>query len=158
TDDGVLGLVEEDVASALSGTGLAGSRMVRCSSKTGTGLDDLRREVRRLAGLVPQRAAQGPAFLPLDRVFTLAGHGTGGTRTLLRGALAPGDALEAVDDPGVADDLRVRGLHSLGEARASVVAGMRTAVNLAGPAVASVRRGTTLAHAGAFVASDELIV
>ena len=66
---------------------------------------------------LPPRPAGAPAFLPVDRVFALPGHGTIVTGTLMQGTLHAGDTLR-LDPPG--RDVRVRALHVFGSARAAV--------------------------------------
>ncbi len=146
-------LVEEDVRAAARATPFAQAPAVRVSSKTGEGLDALRAEVARQSVQVAARPVAGPAFLPLDRVFVMSGHGTVATGTLLRGTLRVGDALEAWGEKGEpVRDLKIRGLQALGRERDAIPAGMRAAVNLSGRDVERVARGMVLAPPGAFLA------
>ena len=59
--------------------------VVRCSARTGVGIDALGAALARALG--ERRAAEtgGPVWLPVDRVFSKHGHGTIATGTLVRG-------------------------------------------------------------------------
>src|SRR5690606_19583749 len=80
-------LAIDDVRTTLAGTAFAGAPIVPCSAVTGEGLEELRIAVRRLEGALPPRPLRDRPILPIDRVFTLKGHGTVVTGTLLRGRL-----------------------------------------------------------------------
>src|SRR4029450_12091629 len=83
-----LELVREDVAGAVRGTFLEGAPIVPVSSKTGRVLDELRPALRSLAASVPPRGTDELPRLPIDRVFTVRGVGTGGSGTLTAGSAA----------------------------------------------------------------------
>ncbi len=141
-----LPLLEQDVREATRGTFLEGCAVVPVSSRTGEGLDRLVREIDRLAREVRERPADGPAFLPIDRAFSLRGFGTIVTGTLLSGTVAEEDAVALVPpSPGVGT-LRVRSIQVHGEAATAALAGQRTAVNLPGVEAGAIARGQVLAH------------
>jgi len=143
--------VEVDVRDACRNTPFAQVPVVRASSRTGEGLEELETRVLTLAPAVPARPDSGAAYLPLDRVFHKAGFGTVVTGTTARGSIRPGDVLEAFGDTDAAvTELKVRGLQTLGVERPVVGAGMRTAVNLTGREVSVVQRSMILCTPGAF--------
>ena len=80
-------LAHDDCLELLEGTGLEGAVIVPVSSITGDGIDDLVRELGRLVAGVEERSHAGHARLPIDRVFTLTGHGTIVTGTLWSGTV-----------------------------------------------------------------------
>ncbi len=139
-------LVEADLAALTVGTFLENAPVVACSARSGEGLDVLRAALTRAAAALPERPSEGPAFLPVDRVFTVKGFGTVVTGTLLSGALAVEDAVSLL--PGLPGPLRVRGLQLHGAAVSSVAAGQRAAVNLSGVEPEALHRGMVLARAG----------
>ncbi|HTP51349.1 MAG TPA: selenocysteine-specific translation elongation factor [Anaeromyxobacteraceae bacterium] len=151
-----LPLLEQEIRVATAGTFLEGAPIVPVSARTGEGLPRLLEELEALAGKVPERPADGPLFLPVDRAFTLKGFGTVVTGTLLSGTVTEGDALAFVPpSPGIGA-LRARSIQVHGKPARSALAGQRTAVNLPGVEPQSVERGQVLAHPGAFPPSSIL--
>ena len=148
-------LVEADVEELLEPTSLAGSTIVRCSAKTGAGLDDLRRAIDgALAALPPVRDIGRPR-LPIDRVFTITGFGTVVTGTLVDGRLHSGEQV-SVQPGGRA--ARIRGLQSHKKAVETAEPGTRTAVNLSGVPADALRRGMVLATGDWLAASESMDV
>ncbi len=147
--------VEEDLAGLTAGTALEGAPVVRVSSKTGAGLADLVAVLARLVEGVPERPADGPARLPVDRSFTMQGFGTVVTGTVWGGRIRAGDTLVLLPS---GREVRVRGVQVHGEAVQEAAAGSRAAVNLAGIEKNEVSRGDVLATPGAFRVTDRLDV
>ena len=153
-----LGMVEQDVRAATKGTFLEGSPLVPVSATTREGLDRLVAELGRLAAEVTERPADGPAFLPIDRAFSMKGFGTVITGTLLSGELREGDEAALLPpSPGVGT-LRIRGVQVHGKPTPRALAGQRTAVNLAGVEPSAIRRGQALGAAGVVPPSSILDV
>ncbi len=146
-----LELIESDVAAGLRGTALEGARIVRVSSVTRQGLDELIAELDRVAQTVAARDAQAPFRLPVDRVFTMPGFGTVVTGTLAVGRVRVGDAAEILPAQRPA---RVRSVQVHGEPCDEAVAGSRVALNLAGLAVEDIPRGAVVAAPGAYRPTD----
>lgn len=114
--------------------------VVRCSSKTREGLDELRVAVVDAVKASRRRREQKRARLGVDRAFSVHGAGTVVTGTLVEGSLAVGAAVRVLG--GKRDlDASVRGLHIHGEARTRVEAPTRLAVNLGGVSLEEVARG-----------------
>lgn len=141
-------LAAEDVRAALEGSVFAESKIVPCSGVTGEGLDALKAELRRLATKIPRRDSQGPTILPIDRVFTIKGHGTVVTGTLMSGLvdLTADNHLRLVPaGPGrEARDVRSRGAQVRSADQARVMAGNRLALNLANIELSEIHRGDVL--------------
>jgi len=149
-----LAFVAELVREQTRGTIAADARAIGVSVITGAGLDELRAAIHDALVELPQRAPYAPAFLPIDRVFALAGHGTIVTGTLMQGKIAIGDAL-TLQPSG--KTVRVRSLQVFGEKRDSIDGGARVAANIPGVEVADIVRGDVLA-APEFAASDRFRV
>lgn len=89
-----LDLVEADLLDVLEGTVLDGASIVRCSARSGEGLERLAVELDQyLASSAPRRDLGRPR-LPVDRVFSMAGFGTVVTGTLSDGTLTVGQEVE----------------------------------------------------------------
>jgi selenocysteine-specific elongation factor len=119
----------------------ANSPIVPVSSKTGEGLDHLKRELARLTAEVPAKDANAAFRLPIDRVFSMKGFGTVVTGTLISGSVRKDEELE-VHPTG--KRLRVRGVQVHGTSAEKAIAGQRTALNLVGAETAELARGMML--------------
>ncbi|HKX28080.1 MAG TPA: selenocysteine-specific translation elongation factor [Blastocatellia bacterium] len=155
-DEEFLELVEAEVQDFISGSFLEGAPMVRVSSRTGEGIDQLKSALVALARGVAERDDRAVARLPIDRVFTIKGFGTVVTGTLIAGKIRAGDELELL--PSLNRRARARGLQVHGHATQETQAGERTAVNLQGIEVGEIERGQVLAPAGRLAASSMLDV
>ena len=91
--------------------------------------------------------------MPIDRAFSLKGHGTVVTGTVLSGRLTVGEQVEILP-AGLRS--RVRSIQSYHHPEQSVIAGQRGALNLADVEAAQVERGHTAATPGAFSLSSML--
>ncbi len=131
------------------------TEIVRVSSVTGDGLDELRAALDRVAAAVPPRERDGPTRLYVDRVFSLPGAGTVATGTLWSGQLAVGDTLEVLP---AGFEARVRSVQVHGEAVERAGAGQRVAVGLALERRRRPARGDALVDPGAFAMSFRLDV
>ncbi|WP_029422631.1 selenocysteine-specific translation elongation factor [Alicyclobacillus macrosporangiidus] len=140
------GLIREE----LSDTVFAEAPMVLTSTRTGQGVSDLKRMLHDLAAALPGRDVSGAFRLPVDKVFTIPGHGTVVSGTVWRGAVKPGDVLDLL--PG-RRPVRVRGVQVHGRPVAAAAAGQRAALNLTGIDRDAVGRGHTVAAPGTLCTS-----
>jgi selenocysteine-specific elongation factor len=142
-DAETLEVVTMEVAEFLAGSFLdpATSPIIPVSAKTGAGLDQLKRELARLAAEVPAKDSSAVFRLPIDRVFTMKGFGTVVTGTLISGTVHKEQEVE-VHPTGKC--LRVRGVQVHGRPADEAVAGQRTALNLAGVETTELARGMML--------------
>src|SRR5690348_1146131 len=152
-DADVLGLVKLEIEELVRGSFLEGAAIIPVSARSGAGLDDLKREMLRVAASSPDRDASHYARLPIDRVFSMQGFGTVVTGTLISGALQPGAEIELLPSGKIS---RIRGLHSGGRPVKQATAGQRTAVNLPDVNVAEIERGMVLVTKGIFRATSRL--
>lgn len=144
-DEDWLELVKEDLKDFLAPSFLADAPVVPVSSHTGEGLDELRSKLSEfVSNFVPKRRTD-LARLPIDRVFTIKGHGTVVTGTLVSGQLRVGEEIMVYPDLKPA---KVRSLQSHGESVEVAPAGRRTAVNLHGLEVEDLSRGDVLGSPG----------
>ncbi|MEU8392767.1 selenocysteine-specific translation elongation factor [Micromonospora sp. NPDC048843] len=132
-------------------TSLGAVPAVAVSGLTGAGLPQLRAALDQLAAQLPAPVVDDPVRLWVDRSFTVRGSGTVVTGTLGAGRLRVGDELELAGDD---EPVRVRGLHSLGEARPEAAAVARVAVNLRGTPRDRLGRGDALLTPGRFHHTD----
>lgn len=138
-------LVYSDVEDLVEGTFLEGAPVIEVSSYTGAGIEDLRKLIIEESGKVGKRREERSLFrLPIDRVFTMEGHGTVITGTLLEGSCKVGDEVQIY--PGT-QMVKIRGIESHGEKEETAYAGQRTAINLANIAKDQIERGDVLGFA-----------
>jgi selenocysteine-specific elongation factor len=150
-----LDVVEHDVRAALRGTPFAAAPIVRISSTTGEGFDELTETIDQLYARVPPRDVSGPARLWIDRVFSVRGFGTVTTGTLSRGRLAVDDTVELLPQQS---PMRIRALQVHGESVEAVTAAQRVAVNLSRTEATAIARGNLIAAPGSMQPTSMLDV
>lgn len=139
-------LARLEVEEELRGSSLAGAPIVGVSAHTGEGIPELLAALDELARSAPPRTLRGgPAWLPVDRAFTMRGFGTVVTGTLRGAPLAEGDAIEVLPEGGEVFRTRVRGLQVHGEPVKRAEPGSRCGINLHGVELAAVPRGSVVA-------------
>jgi selenocysteine-specific elongation factor len=132
-------------AALLAAHGLAAEAPVLTSAAAYEGLQALAVSLARVATRTEARPDRGFAWLPIDRAFSVAGHGTIVTGTLRCGRLAVTDPVELLPS-GAAQ--RVRAMQVHGRSVQAAGPGQRVAVNLRGVEAGSLRRGQALATPG----------
>ncbi len=152
-DRDMLDLVRLEVQELARGSFLENAPVIAASAKTGEGLDDIRNELRRLAGKILARPLGLPFRLPIDRAFVMKGFGTVVTGTLIAGSIHKDEEGEIFPDGRRA---RVRGIQVHNAPAEIAVAGQRTALNLAGVETSELARGMVLAAPGIFQATARL--
>ena len=143
-------LARLEVEEQLADSSLAGAPIVPVSARTSEGLDELRATLDRVAERTEARtASDAPAWLPVDRAFTMKGFGTVVTGTLRGAPLEEGAPVEVWPErPGAPFPARIRGLQVHGEPSARALPGSRCAINLQGVEVSAVPRGSLVATPG----------
>jgi selenocysteine-specific elongation factor len=141
-DEDMVELARCDVEDNLVGTFLEGCPIVPVSSETGEGIDELRATLLEICSSI-----QLPETLPLfrmaiDRVFSISGHGTVVTGSVLSGDIHVGDSLDLWPE---GREVRVRSVQRHGEQADEAGSRQRTAINLAGLKHDEVSRGCELA-------------
>jgi len=119
------------------------------------GTTALREHLHQMAAQTRPRSDEGLFRLAVDRVFTLAGHGTVVTGTMFSGQVRTGDTV-AVMPAGLT--ARVRSLHAQNRAADLGRAGERCALNLAGIDKSAIARGDWLADPRALAPSTRIDV
>lgn len=147
-DEDAVELAMLEVEEQLSGTSLAGAKIIPVSAPSGKGLDNLKGELIRLSEEVP--SPTGRPRLWVDRVFSVPGAGTVVTGSLLGGSLTLGEQVSLY--PG--DQVRIRSIQSHEEAVEVALPGRRVALGLAGVEVGEVERGAMIGASGQWSMSD----
>jgi selenocysteine-specific elongation factor len=147
--------VADDASRLLVSSGLDPLPPVMTSAHQQTGIDDLRRTLEGLSENQPPRAADGSAFLPIDRAFSIAGHGPVVTGTLRGAAVSVGDSMELFPSRR---SVRVRSLQVHGARVETALPGQRVALNLRDIEIGELERGMALVAPDALELSDWLTI
>ncbi|MEM7202162.1 MAG: selenocysteine-specific translation elongation factor [Planctomycetota bacterium] len=150
-DEDVATLAEAEIEELLSATALAGAPILRVSSTTGAGLEELRTALEDLALQTVPRATDGPFRMPIQRVFRLKGIGTVVTGVALSGVIEPGATVEFL--PGGASS-KVRAIEAFGGSVGRAVAGHSAALSVPDVKAGELARGMVAAAAGIFRAGE----
>jgi selenocysteine-specific elongation factor len=149
-DAETLSLALEEASEIIRGSCLEGSSIIPASAVSGEGIQLLLRKMEELTAGFPPRKAEGPFFMPIDRVFAKKGLGAVATGTCYAGKLASGGEVEIMC-AGIA--AKARSLQTHGAEVKTVSAGQRAAVNLSGVSVSQIKRGGAVCARGAFTPS-----
>ena len=152
-DQDILDLVRLEVEEFVRGSFLETAPVIPVSSTSMLGMHELRAALDEAAGGIACKDVSRYPRLPIDRSFSMRGHGAVITGTLISGSLAIDDEVELYP-AGIR--ARIRGLQVHGSPAERARAGERTAVNLGGVDAKDARRGMTLAPPGLFRATQTI--
>ena len=143
---------EIEITELIAASRFKSAPIIPVSALKGEGLQELRDALSRaLSESEAPHAGSEPWYLPIDRVFTVKGHGCVVTGTLARGTVRVGD--RAFLEPGHYE-VRIRGIEIHDEPAQESERGKRTALNLAGARQEDVARGMSLGAPGALFDTD----
>ncbi len=148
-------LVEAEIEEVVAGTFLEGCPIVRVSSETGEGIDELKETLVRVATDIELPQSHDLFRMPIDRAISITGHGTVVTGSVLSGDVHAGDTLELLPEQR---EVRVRSVQNHGLQADDAGARQRTAINLAGVKQDDVSRGTELATPGFLKPTQRILV
>lgn len=146
-DDETLELVKLEIAELVDKSFLESAPVIVTSSSRRLGLDSIIDAIRQAAEGLESASRSMYALLPIDRSFTVKGHGAVVTGTLQQGEIGMDSEVELLP---AGTPVRVRALQSHGRASEKAAAGRRVAVNLGGIDHSSIARGMALAARGIF--------
>ena len=142
-----------DVRDYVSGTFLEKAPIFPVSSLSGSGIEDLKSSLDKIAETVTPRIDRGPFRMPIDRVFTMKGFGTVIAGTVLSGKVKEGDKIEVYPE-GLTS--RVRGVQVHHSKTNESHIGKRTAINLSDIEKEKLRRGQTAAAIDSLTPTNRL--
>jgi selenocysteine-specific elongation factor len=148
-------VVVEELRTFLKKSFLADQPVLCVSAKTGDGLDELKKELKRLAAEIPQKSSKEYFRLPIDRAFSIKGFGTVVTGTLISGQVSKEDEVDLLPQ---CKRVRVRGVQVHNQSVDTAFAGQRTAINLQGVEVVELARGMVLGRCKTFQPTSRLDV
>lgn len=144
-EEELLELARAEVEEYVQGSFLENMPIIPVSSKTGSGLEELKTALVKLSGDIQPKTLSATPRLPVDRCFSIKGFGTVVTGTLIAGELRNGDEIEVLP---IGSRTRIRNLQTHGHNTDQARAGQRTAVNLQGISKEQAERGSVLTLAG----------
>jgi selenocysteine-specific elongation factor len=157
-EDDWLEMVEDEVRDLVKDSFLHDAPIIRCSSKTGMGVEALKRALEDCCDSVADNRkseVEAPFRMAIDRSFSIEGYGTVVTGSVSSGQVSVGDNVELLPAGGV---VRIRGLQNHDSTASSVSRGQRAAINLAGVDHHDVKRGQEICRPGHLVPSTILLV
>lgn len=137
-DNAWLEMVKEDIKNQLKGTFLEKSDIIDLSSSTAEGIDSLLEKLEELSKAAATDQPQEFFRMPIDRVFTIQGHGTVITGTSLGGKINKGDAVNILPS-GISTKIREIQVHN--QKNEAAYAGQRCALNISGIEKSAIERG-----------------
>jgi selenocysteine-specific elongation factor len=146
-------LVKEQIRSATQNTFLYNAQIFEVDSLSRQGIPDLRSFLLTELPKLPRRHTSDVLRIPIDRVFTIHGHGTVVTGTVLSGTVQRDQKVEL--NPG-AKPARVKQLQTNAREQTQIASGMRAALNL--NTEVEPERGQTITQPGALLSSRRLAV
>jgi selenocysteine-specific elongation factor len=153
-DQEMIEIAELEAKERLQSTRFENADFVRVSSRTGEGIDELKKIIlENLKKLAKTRDAVKP-YLFVDRVFESRGHGTVITGTLKNGTFSENDEVMILPGSRVARIKKIEShYHALNESSTS----QRTALNLSGIAINEIKRGHIIVKNNFFSESGDII-
>jgi selenocysteine-specific elongation factor len=144
-------LVSLETQELLEENNFINTTIVPVSAIDGSGLEELRRAIADTVYSLDERTIDAQPRLPIDRVFTMKGHGTVVTGTLISGTLIAGQKLQAFPNETTATIKNIQVHNSSVE---EVHAGHRVAINLTNVSTSELDRGQVLALPNSMVPSQ----
>lgn len=145
----------EEAVRLLVESGLEPMPPAMVSAPRGEGIDELRRRLEALTAGQAPHSTDGLAYLPIDRAFSVTGHGPVVTGTLRGAAIRAKDTLELLPS---CRRVRIRGIQVHGARVAAALPGQRVALNLRDVELVELERGMAVAAADALMPSEWLTV
>jgi selenocysteine-specific elongation factor len=137
-----LDIVEDDIRDVVKNTFLQDAPILRASSITGEGIPELREALVTLVDQSEARQDRGIFWMPVDRSFSIKGHGTVVTGSVLSGRATVGDSYELLPQKRA---VKIRGIQTHGSSSQRAELGDRAALNLQNIAKDEIERGNVLA-------------
>jgi selenocysteine-specific elongation factor len=138
-------LVEEEISKLAKGTVLEDAPIVKVSSITKAGIDDLKQQIKTIATKIGDRNEKGIFRFPVDWTFNVSGIGPTACGVVFSGKAKIGDKLEIAPQQ---KEAKIRGIQVHGEDVNEMCAGQQVAVSLSGIAPDELKRGNVLSVPG----------
>lgn len=141
-DEDMLELAKLEAMELLEASPLEDAPVIAVSSVTGTGIENLKSELLKIASSIPEKSHTSGFRMYIDRIFNVRGIGIVVTGSVLEGEVNLGGELNLL--PGGHGKLKVKGIERHGKQVEKVTAGDRAALNLSGLKYIDFERGMIL--------------
>lgn len=138
-----LELIKVDIAASLKDTFFHNTPIIEVSSITGEGINSLKTYLDQYLSTTNFKQRTNIFRLPIDRVFSLKGHGTIATGTITSGSISIGESIIILPSN---KETKVKQLQSHGNMIETAYVGQRTAINLHGIETSEIKNGDILAR------------
>ncbi|MDZ7725871.1 MAG: selenocysteine-specific translation elongation factor [candidate division KSB1 bacterium] len=152
-DEKRLKIVEHDIREMIKDSFLESSPIQPVSALTGQGIKALSELIHDSVRCLSRSHDPRPFWMPVDRSFSIKGHGTVVTGSVVSGSVNNGDTLELLPQQ---QRVRVRGIQVHGQSPLKSQAGDRTALNLAQIDYKDIRRGDIASAPGEAVPASNM--
>ncbi len=140
-DEDFLELVIDDIQVYLEDRGYLNTPIIPVDSINHEGIDTLKDKLREMIMALPSKDLGNYPRLPIDRVFTLQGHGTVVTGTLWSGEISKGDQLNVFP---IDQKVKVRNIQVHNKNVETAYAGQRVALNIPDLSIKEIPSGSVL--------------
>jgi selenocysteine-specific elongation factor len=140
-DEEFLELVVEDIKDYLNERGFIDTPIIPVDSINHDGIESLKAKLLELIMALPTKDLGNYPRLPIDRVFTLQGHGTVVTGTLWSGEISKGDQLRIFP---IEEKVKVRNIQVHNKNVETAYAGQRVALNIPDLSIKEIPSGSVL--------------
>ncbi|MCK6439026.1 MAG: selenocysteine-specific translation elongation factor [Planctomycetes bacterium] len=144
-DKETIELVKMDIAEATKDTFIEGAEMIPFSVQTGEGFDAFKEKLAAMIDKVPPHDGSGAFRMPVQRVFSVKGHGAVLTGIPLSGAVAIGDTVETMPSNQQGKLRHIQAYHG---DRERAQAGHSSALNISAIDHHRIHRGHVVAQPG----------
>lgn len=134
-----------EITNKLKGTSLDGFEIIPVSARTGKGVTELIHKIDELTDKVSRSLDKSLFRLPIDRVFTMPGHGTIVTGTVFSGIINKGETVDIMPE-GLSS--KIRNIQVRNKNADQAIAGDRCALNLPGIEKDQLKRGSVIVGKG----------
>ena len=141
-------LVENDIKTLIKGSFLDNTKIIRTSTHTKEGLEELSNYINEMYKIIPRRKTSGIFRMHIDRVFNKIGFGVVVTGTVSSGTISKGETVELLP---AKQKVKIRNIQSHGRNVNEVFSGERAAININNIDLDNVKRGSHLSKLNTYM-------
>ncbi|MDY6934403.1 MAG: selenocysteine-specific translation elongation factor [Spirochaetota bacterium] len=153
-DEEMVEIVTEEVEERLQNTRFEGADIIKVSSRTGDGIEELRGKILENLRKLSKVFDKGKPYLFIDRIFGSKGHGTVITGTLKNGNFREDEYVTILP---LQKEARIKKIESYYHTLPEGTGSQRTALNLSGITVGQIKRGDIIVRNNFYTKSNDII-